>query len=65
MSLGAYGGDQSFWVDWNESLWISACGKESVCGFVLVTKFHPWRRQCLQEWRERERVFRWVKRELR
>ena len=25
--------------------------------------FHPWRRRCLQEWRER--VFRLVKREIR
>ena len=27
-SLGACGGDCSFWVDWNESLWIGACDHE-------------------------------------
>ena len=28
-----------------------------------AASFHPWRRRCLQEWRER--VFRLVKREIR
>ena len=33
MSLNACGGDRSFWVNWNKSLWIGACG-----GSVLVDR---------------------------
>ena len=33
MSLNAFGGDRSFWVNWNKSLWIGACG-----GSVLVDR---------------------------
>ena len=67
MSLGACGGDQSFWIDWNESLWIGAYGREGAYGSVLVTVRE--RRVSSMEAAvssriEKERVFRCVKREL-
>ena len=67
MSLGACRGDQSFWIDWNKSLWIGAYGKEGACGSVLVTvreRRVSSMEAAVSSRMEKERVFRWVKREL-
>jgi len=49
-SLDACGGDRSFWVDWNESLWIGACGS------MLVTVRERGRSDFNQEGERERRV---------